>query len=58
MKINLFVSDVIVLLMDQVSYTKGYLKMKHLILTIIMSKALMFLGVELKKMNSIYVLEI
>ena len=49
MKINLFVSDVIVLLMDQVSYTKGYLKMKHLILTIIMSKALMFLGVELKK---------
>ena len=49
MKMDLIVSDAIVLLMDQVLYTKGYLKMNHLILTIIMSKALMFLGVELKK---------
>ena len=28
-ELMLIVSDVIVLLMDQVSYTKGYLKMKH-----------------------------
>ena len=46
-EINLIISDVIVLLMDQVSYTRT--PKDHMVLTIIMSKALMFLTVEFKK---------
>jgi len=51
MKMNVIISDVIVLLMDQVSYTRT--PKDHLVLTIIMSKALMFLSVEFKKNDSI-----
>ena len=47
-EIELFVSDVIVLLMDQVSNTRTT-KNLSVLLTIIMSKALMFLTVEFKK---------
>ena len=47
MKMNLIISDVIVLLMDQVSYTRT--PKDHMILIIIMSKALVFLSVEFKK---------
>ena len=52
MKMNLIISDVIVLLMDQVSYTRT--PKDHMVLTIIMSKALMFLSVEFKKNNYMY----
>ena len=48
MKMNLIISDVIVLLMDQVSNTRTT-KNLSVLLTIIMSKALMFLTVEFKK---------
>ena len=48
MKMNLIISDVIVLLMDQVSNTRTTKNLLAL-LTIIMSKALMFLNVEFKK---------
>ena len=48
MKMNLIISDVIVLLMDQVSYPR-LPKNTHLILNILMSLALMFLSVEFKR---------
>ena len=53
MKMNLIISDVIVLLMDQVSYTRT--PKDHMILIIIMSKALVFLSVEFKKNLTLYV---
>ena len=50
---KLIISDVIVLLMDQVSYTRT--PKDHMILIIIMSKALVFLSVEFKKKLTLYV---
>ena len=47
-EINLIILDVIVLLMDQVSYLR-LPKNTHLILIILMSLALMFLSVEFEK---------
>ena len=47
-EINLIISDVIVLLMDRVSYLR-LPKNTHLILIILMSLALMFLSVEFEK---------